>query len=42
MPDSRKDTLIDFDSVEKNLEHVHQINLGVKQIAVDKIVGSLG
>ncbi|MFH1369379.1 MAG: DUF4032 domain-containing protein [Elusimicrobiota bacterium] len=42
MPGRQKDTLIDFDSIEKNLEHVHQLNLGVKQIPIDKIVGSLG
>lgn len=42
MPDRKKDTLIDFDSIEKNLEHVHQLNLGVKQIPIEKIVGSLG
>ena len=37
-----KDTLIDFDSVEKNLEHVHQINRGIHPIAISKIVGSIG
>ena len=37
-----KDTLIDFTSVEKNLQHVHQVNLGVLPIPIDKIVGSLG
>ncbi|MCK9582797.1 MAG: DUF4032 domain-containing protein [Endomicrobiales bacterium] len=37
-----KDTLIDFTSIEKNLQHVHQVNLGVLQIPIDKIVGSLG
>ena len=42
MPDRNKDTLIDFDSIEKNLEHVHQLNLGVRQIPIEKIVGSLG
>jgi hypothetical protein len=35
-------TLIDFNSVEKNLEHVHQRNLGIQQIPIDKIVGSIG
>jgi hypothetical protein len=37
-----KDTLIDFDSIEKNLQHVHQLNRGVMPIPIDKIVGSLG
>ncbi|MGA2091483.1 MAG: DUF4032 domain-containing protein [Endomicrobiales bacterium] len=38
----QKDTLIEFSSIEKNLEHVHQLNLGVLAIPIDKIVGSLG
>ncbi|MCX5782278.1 MAG: hypothetical protein NT145_06200 [Elusimicrobia bacterium] len=37
-----KDTLIDFSSVEKNLENVNQVNRGVKTIPIEKIVGSLG
>ena len=35
-------SLIDFDTVEKNLDHVHQHNRGIQQIAIDKIVGSIG
>ena len=38
----QKDTLIDFATIEKNLEHVHQYNRGVQAIPLDKIVGSLG
>lgn len=34
--------LIDFSQIEKNLEHIHQRNIGVKQIPINKIVGSLG
>lgn len=41
MPD-QKDSLIEFSEIEKNLEHVHQINRGVHAIPIDKIVGSLG
>ena len=41
MPDE-KDTLIDFSSIEKNLENVHQKNLGIQAIPLEKIVGSLG
>lgn len=41
MADEKK-SLIDFDSIEKNLKHVHQRNRGVMPIAIDKIVGSLG
>jgi hypothetical protein len=37
-----KDTLIDFTTIEKNLQHVHQLNLGVLAIPIDKIVGSIG
>jgi hypothetical protein len=37
-----KTRLIDFSSIEKNLEHVHQLNKGVQAIPIDKIVGSLG
>jgi hypothetical protein len=37
-----KDNLIDFTSIEKNLEHVHQRNRGIQAISIDKIVGSLG
>jgi len=39
---SAKDILIDFGSIEKNLEHICQINRGIQQIPIDKIVGSLG
>ena len=39
---TENNTLIDFDSVEKNLEHVHQHNLGIQQIPIEKIVGSIG
>lgn len=41
MPED-KNTLVDFSSIEKNLEHLHQINRGVLAIPIDKIVGSLG
>ncbi|MCX5778939.1 MAG: DUF4032 domain-containing protein [Elusimicrobia bacterium] len=41
MPE-QKDTLIEFSSIEKNLEHAHQLNKGVLAIPIDKIVGSLG
>ena len=34
--------LIDFDTIEKNLEHTHQKYKGVEAIPIDKIVGSLG
>jgi hypothetical protein len=34
--------LIDFDTIEKNLEHTHQKCRGVEAIPIDKIVGSLG
>ena len=34
--------LIDFDTIEKNLEHTHQKYRGVEAIPIDKIVGSLG
>jgi hypothetical protein len=37
-----KNKLIDFDSIEKNLQHVHQLNKGVMPIPINKIVGSLG
>ncbi|HBU69631.1 MAG TPA: hypothetical protein DEE98_04525 [Elusimicrobia bacterium] len=37
-----KDKLIDFSSIEKNLEHVHQVNKGIHAIPIEKIVGSLG
>ncbi len=37
-----KDVLIEFSSIEKNLENVNQVNRGVKTIPIDKIVGSLG
>lgn len=37
-----KNTLVDFSSIEKNLEHLHQINRGILAIPIDKIVGSLG
>ena len=38
----KNDTLIEFSSIEKNLENVNQVNLGIKTIPIDKIVGSLG
>ncbi len=34
--------LIDFDTIEKNLEHTHQKFKGVEAIPIEKIVGSLG
>ena len=37
-----KSLLLDFSSIEKNLEHVHQHNAGVQAVPIDKIVGSLG
>ncbi|MHB9155662.1 MAG: hypothetical protein ACYC5N_08225 [Endomicrobiales bacterium] len=37
-----KDSLIDLDSIIKNLEHTHQRNRGVEAIPIAKIVGSLG
>ena len=37
-----KNALIEFSSIEKNLENVNQVNLGIKTIPIDKIVGSLG
>ena len=37
-----KNVLIEFSSIEKNLENVNQVNLGIKTIPIDKIVGSLG
>ncbi|MFC1501467.1 metallophosphoesterase [Elusimicrobiota bacterium] len=37
-----KNTLIDFTNIEKHLENVSQINLGIKTISIFKIVGSLG
>jgi len=36
------DKLIDFGTIEKNLEHTHQRSKGVEAIPIDKIVGSLG
>ncbi|MBI4678676.1 MAG: hypothetical protein HY748_13945 [Elusimicrobia bacterium] len=37
-----KDTLLDFASIEKNLDSVVRVSRGVRPIPVDKIVGSLG
>ena len=37
-----KSTLIEFDEIEKNLEHTHQKYRGVEAIPIEKIVGSLG
>jgi hypothetical protein len=37
-----KDTLIDFSSIEQNLQHTHQRSRGIEAIPIDKIVGSLG
>ena len=39
---NNKNALIEFSSIEKNLENVNQVNLGIKTIPIDKIVGSLG
>ena len=38
----RNSLLNDFSSIEKNSEHVHQRNVGIRGIPIDKIVGSLG
>jgi len=37
-----KDNLLEFDTIEKNLEHTHKQYKGVEAIPIDKIVGSLG
>jgi hypothetical protein len=37
-----KDTLLEFDTIERNLEHTHKQFMGVKAIPINKIVGSLG
>ena len=37
-----KNVLIEFSSIEKNLENINQVNLGIKTIPIEKIVGSLG
>ena len=42
MSPEEKDTLIDFASIEKNLDHVHQRNRGIEAIPIAKIVGSIG
>lgn len=42
MPSEEKDILVDFASIEKNLERVNLVSRGVKEIPVDQIVGSLG
>lgn len=42
MVSENKDTLVDFSSIEKNLDHVNLVDLNVKPIEIDKIVGSLG
>jgi hypothetical protein len=39
---NEKNALIEFSSIEKNLENVNQVDLGIKSIPIDKIVGSLG
>ncbi|MBN1622262.1 MAG: DUF4032 domain-containing protein [Endomicrobiales bacterium] len=42
MSSEEKDILVDFHSIEKNLDSIHQINRGIQEIPIDKIVGSLG
>lgn len=42
MTPDEKDTLVNFSSVEKNLEHTHQRNRGIEAIPIEKIIGSLG
>ena len=42
MVSENKDTLVDFSSIEKNLEHVNLVDINIKPIEIDKIVGSLG
>lgn len=42
MHHDEKHRLIDFSSVEKNLEHTHQRSRGIEAIPINKIVGSLG
>jgi len=37
-----KNVLIEFSSIEKNLENINQVNRGIRTIPIDKIVGSLG
>ncbi|MBN1823820.1 MAG: hypothetical protein JW803_05825 [Endomicrobiales bacterium] len=36
-----KDMLIDFETIEKHLDHAHQKYRGIEAIPIDKIVGSL-
>lgn len=42
MAHTEKRRLIDFSSIEKNLEHTHQRYRGIEAIPIKKIVGSLG
>ncbi|MCB4791776.1 MAG: hypothetical protein LHV68_07805 [Elusimicrobia bacterium] len=42
MVSENKDTLVDFSSIEKNLEHVNLVNLNVRPIPIENILGSLG
>ena len=36
-----KDTLVDFSSIEKNLEHVNLVDLNIQPIPIEKIVKSV-